>query len=334
MIDSKDFEEKAPGLDKKNYYDLALPDRFRVYTALNSQITSRNQSVLKAFREENGLPPQDLTPDQLTQELRNIIPSFKGRCLGRLLDPTVALHYIVDPESMADLFDTSESPFHVFSRMTGKVVLENDTLLSPDHQDLAGLVVVQAQMESPEMDWMVAKHEEGHVRYSSHYPNAKRRSTHQDRLLQRLTPPEQVNTLIALNEAIILDEAGACLRSYAYLSDPKERFLEEYLEEVRNSSRNTTRWDLSAIKDRGMVEKGFVERIDKNQTSTFLIPQAIQKTVGNLAAKLTSDGVKNPWTRALLLVEEALQIVDFQEIPTELENFCLEVLTPARLVSE
>jgi hypothetical protein len=113
------------------YYDLPLEQRFVEYHRWGWQRPHKNrQKVLKQLHEHDK-EEKRLTPEQLTDELKEIIPSFEGVVLRR--DYNAWPSYVLSQQDMHALFGES-----VLGRVTGKVVVASDKLLAPEHQDLAG----------------------------------------------------------------------------------------------------------------------------------------------------------------------------------------------------
>ncbi len=318
--------DREIAISSQGYYQLPLEQRLETYVFLVHKIYDRNAEVLNKFQTGRGYT-SDSKPDssQLTAELRDIAPRFNGQVQSRFFHPSVSLHYITDSASMADLFNQS-----LFGRITGKVIVDGDNVLAAHHRDLSGLVIVQAKMETPERDRHVAMHEVNHAIHSQ-YPNAKRRDRLASKFSEDMSVIDRVSTLVGLNEAIIIDEAAASIHPYAGLEEPKAVFTADYVGEVRDATRNMIGFQLSAIRNSGEVDDFTAARITKHERDSVRVPFAIQNAIESLASRLRNPEKLDPWGYAMSYVEEALQIVDFGEISTDLERFCLQVLEPHRL---
>jgi len=313
----------------REFYDLPLEDRFARYKAFEHQLYERRKSALEGFSEkETTYPKKRLTPAELTEELREIVPSFDGQVIDRFFFPFVAMHYIIEHADMEALF--GESPF---GRYTGKVIGESDGLLSPDHNGLSGLVIVQAKQPTPDKDRFIAAHELYHSNHF-HYPNSERRDKYAERLTDTsgLTPKEIVAVLIGLDRAILIDEAGACIDAYDSLGDEQRHmFLREYGQEVRNSTRNILGFQLSAARSSGNLDEETVSQINQHEQASMAFGRVISQATQNLSHKLQNPENLEPLGYAMSYVGEALQILDFDEIPGGIESLCVEVLEPHRL---
>lgn len=310
----------------RGYYQLPLEQRLGTYILLASKIYDRNAEILSNFQAEKNYPSQDeLDFDQLTEEFTSIAPRFKGRVISRLFHPSIALHYIIDSESLETLFNQS-----VFGRLTGKVIIEDDGVLAPQYKHLSGLVIVQPKMESSAKDRQIAFHEINHAIYSQ-YPNAKRRDALSAKLSEDIPTIDRVNTLISLNETIFIDEAAASMHPYKILGGSRGLFKTEYIEEVRGAMRNMIGFQLAAIRSSGDIDDFTVARINTHEIYFMRFPFLIQEAVENLVSRLRNPEKLEPLGYAISYVEEALQILNFNQIASDLEHFCLQVLEPYRL---
>ena len=342
IIQLSDYRSFDP---KKDYYDLSLEERFSRYKSLVPGIYDKKRKVIKPFEKERvsfqdgQLHEERLTPEQLTQELSQILPSFRGRVLGRIFFPINSLHYIVSEEDMHSLF--GESPF---GKYTGKVVGLHDGLLAFEHEDLSGLVIIQADQGNTDKNRFIADHEYSHSQWFS-YPNGLRRDTSalQLRDTSSLSPLEIAELMITLSQAILIDEANACLESYSFLiSDSKsgksslgekvDLFRREYVLEVRNASKNMLGFHLDSLRQSGLIDQEHVALINHYELLSFRFPFEILRVVQTLSRTLTNPECLEPLGYAFSYVCEALQILDFEEVfEGGLEIFCRELMEPYRL---
>jgi len=311
------------------FYNLPLEARFQKYQDLTHEIYDKRKTALEPFdKNESSFPEKRLTPEELTAELTGIVPSFDGNVLGRFFFPSVALHYILEPKEMESLF--GESPF---GRYTGKVIGDADGLLAPEHSNLSGLVIVQAKQETSEKDRFIASHEAYHST-NFHNPNGVRRDNYAQRLKNAngLSQEELVDIMIGLDQAILIDEAGASIRAYDSLGDEqRNRFRGEYIQELRDASRNILGFQLNSARISGTLDEPVIQRINQHELASIGFSIVIKQSVENLADTLQNPERLEPLGYAMSYVGEALQILDFDEIPEGLESLCLEVLEPHRL---
>ncbi len=332
----------------KDYYDLPLEQRFSEYQRWGwRKPFEHRQKVLKQLYE-NDSSEKRLTPPQLTDELREIIPSFTGTVLRR--DYNAWPSYVLTQEDMQALFGES-----VFGMVTGKVVVAQDNLLSPKHQHLTGYIILIGEQESLEKEGFIAAHEGYHANHTG-YPNALRRDKYQDQLTDTtgLSLEEMVRVMIGLDKAIQIDEAGAVMNSYDWLEcrtwkpwipggdgacyDAQlikkwyGRFGLEFVTELKNASRNMLGFQLSSARGSGLLGDDVIEAVNKHERDSMFFPVTVKEAAERMSRRLRNPESLEALSYAMSYVTEALQIVDYAEIIDGLlEPFCVDVLEPQRL---
>lgn len=313
----------------RNFYELPLEDRFVRYKTIVHESYNKREALLEPFsKKESSYPKKRLTPTELTEELIEIVPCFKGQVVGRHFFPFVALHYIVEQDDMESLFGES-----LFGRYTGKVIGVSDTLLSSEHADLSGLVIVQARQPTQEKDRFIAAHEIYHSNHF-HYPNGVRLDNYATKLKDTpgLTAQEIVDIMIGLDRAILLDEAGACVNAYDSLGDKQRpRFTTEYIQELKDSSRNMLGFKLDAARGSGKLDEETIRKINQHEQASMAFPTIIHQATQKLSRRLENPEDLEPLGYAMSYVAEALQILDFNEIAEGIESLCVDVIEPDRL---
>ncbi len=336
----------------RNYYDLPLEQRFSEYHRWGWRRPSEHrQKVLKQLYQ-NDEGKKRLTTERLTNELKEIIPSFNGLVLRR--DYNAWPSYVIKKEDMQALFGES-----VFGRVTGKVIVASDNLLSLDHQDLAGHIILIEEQDRLEKEGFIAAHEGYHADHTG-YPNALRRDLYHDQLINtsNLPPEEITRVMIGLDRAIQIDEAGAVIASYDWLElrtwKPwiprgdgikdcydndlvKEwygRFGTNFVTELKNASRNMLGFQLSSARSSGQFSDDLIDAINQHERDSMAFPMSIREATERMSRQLRNPEGLEPLSYAMSYVEEALQIVDYSEIiGGKLEMFCVDVLEPYRLGS-
>ena len=334
----------------RDYYDLPLEQRFSEYQRWGwRRPYEHRQKVLKQLYE-NDKGEERLTPEQLTVELRGIIPSFEGVVLRR--DYNGWPSYVLTQEDMQALFGEP-----VFGRVTGKVVVASDSLISPDHQDLAGHIILIGEQESLEKEGFIASHEGYHASHTG-YPNALRRDKYHRQLRDTtgLSPEEIVHVMIGLDRAIQIGEAGAVIDSYGWLEcrtwKPwipggngarydanliKEwygRFGLDFVTELKNASRNMLGFQLSSARSSGQLSDDLIDAINQHERDSLVFPVTVKEATERMSRRLQNPEGLEPLGYAMSYAKEALQIVDYPEIiDGKLEPFCVDVLEPQRLGS-
>ncbi|MBI4739416.1 hypothetical protein HY772_07800 [Candidatus Woesearchaeota archaeon] len=337
----KDSKEKPLGASDllqqsqdyyKDYYKLSLEDRFSTYRTLVIGEHFRRQETLKSFCEkEKAFPLKRLTSDELTEELSDIIPTFRGNVIGRSLFPSTALHYILDPRDMITFFADS-----AIGTTRSRVVGKHDNLLRPDHNALAGCVILQAQQQTEREDTFVTLHETAHVK-SFHLPNGMRREAYQKEVFhcKRREIEKCVETIIALDQAIAIDEAAACVESYAALqADRRNSFVQEFIDEWSGYMHNVYMRKLEAFKRNSHIKNSVKTTIAAYERARKHFPRSLLESTLSLAKKLRNPQHTECLGYALSHVREALDILDYHEIPQHLETLCLNVVEPHRLYGQ
>ena len=336
----------------RDYYDLPLEQRFAEYQRWGWQKPyEHRQKVLKQLHE-NDKGEERLTQEQLTDELKGLIPSFDSVVLRR--DYNAWPSYVLSQEDMQALFGES-----VFGRVSGKVVVASDNLLAPDHQDLAGYIILIGEQESLEKEGFIASHEGYHASHTG-YPNALRRDQYHGQLRDTtgLSPQEIVRVMIGLDRAIQIDEAGAVIDSYDWLEcrtwkpwipggdgvhdrydaemikDWYGKFGIEFVTELKNASRNMLGFQLSSARSSGHLPEDLVSEINQHEKDSMIFPVTIKEATEKMSRRLRNPEGLEPLSYTMSYVKEALQIVDYREIiDGKLEPFCVDVLEPHRLGS-
>lgn len=331
----------------RDYYDVPLEQRFSEYLQWGWKRPHEDRKkVLRRFHRDDG-GEKRLTPPQLTAELKRIIPSFTGAVLRR--DYNAWPSYVLTRKDMQALFEES-----VFGRMTGKVVTASDNLLSADHQNLAGHIILIEEQESVEKEGFIASHEGYHASYTGH-PNALRRDQYLEQLrsARGLSTEESVRVMIGLDRAIQIDEAGAVISSYDWLQcttwkpwipggsgiyDVKlvkkwyGRFESDFVSELKDSSKNMLGFKLDSARKYGQVSSDLIGVINQHEKDSLAFPAIIKGAIGKISRQLQNPERSEPLSHAMSYVMEALQIVDYVEIMSgELESFCVDILEPQRL---
>ncbi len=331
-----------------DYYDLSLEQRFAAYNLwVWKTAYDHRECVLKDLGNADSGDKRPTAKD-LTDELKKIIPSFTGTVLRR--DYNAWPSYVLTTGDMRSLFGES-----LFGKVTGKVVVESDNLLSPDHQDLAGYVILIEEQENEEKEGFIASHEGEHAG-NSRYPNALRRDQYYSALKQGkfLSSEQAVQTIIGLDEAIQIDEAGAVIDSYRWLecrtwkpwkpgrNDETydvslikswwDRFGRDFIGELKESSRNMLGFQLSSFRASGNLNTKVIDNINQHERNSMKFPLIMKQTTERLANKLQNPESLEPLSYAMSYITESLQIVDYSEIiDGTLESFCADVLEPHRL---
>lgn len=335
----------------RGYYDLPLEQRFSEYRRWGwRRPYEQRQKVLKQLSDNDKDWKKRLTPEQLTDELKKIIPSFNGVVLRR--DYNAWPSYVLTREDMQALFGES-----VFGKVTGKVVVASDYLLAPEHQNLAGHIILIEEQESLEKEGFIASHEGYHSSHTG-YPNALRRDKYHGQLRDTngLSPEEIVGVMIGLDRAIQIDEAGAVLDSYKWLEcrtwkpyipggngacyDAElikrwyGKFGLEFVTELKNASRNMLGFRLSSARSSGQLSDDLIDAINQHERDSMLFPVIVKEATERISRRLRNHEGLEQLGYAMSYVTEALLIADYQEIiDGKLELFCVDVLEPRRLGS-
>jgi len=313
---------------KKDFYDLPLSDRYEKYSELVIAAADKRKGLLKDFadNESSWTEEKRLSPEELTEELKSLMPRFDGKVVGRLFPPSDALHYIVEQEVMDEFF-----PAGIFERVTGKVICLEDELLAPEWEKLAGLVIMQAKSESEEKDMFIAMHEEHHV-YIYHLPNSIRRQQLSGKLTKFRYYPygKRAEILIGLHQAIQIDETAVIIASYNSLGDKeRQRFRAEFIGEFNDCARRSW-FELDDIRRSGRVTDEVIQRINQYERASMEFPYKVGPMTLRIGSKLMNPERLEPLGYAMSYVTEALQVLDYHEID-QLEEFCVEVLEPTKL---
>src|SRR3989338_7568222 len=202
-----DLRENSSVDPHRDYYGLPLKKRFEEYHRwIWREASDHRKKVLKPLYDHDK-GEQRLTPSELTDELKEMVPSFQGTVLRR--DYNAWPSYVIASVDMQALFGDS-----VFGKVSGKVITAADNLLSPNHHDLAGQIILIGEQESLEKEGFIASHEGNHASRSG-YPNALRRDQYLNQLKDTdgLSPEELVRIMMGLDRAIQIDETGAVIDS-------------------------------------------------------------------------------------------------------------------------
>lgn len=333
----------------KDYYALPLEERFAAYLTRDvDRAYDHKHKVLKPVYDNDYRDGRDITPKGLTEELRRLVPSFHGTVLRR--DYAGWPSYVLPEADMGLLF-----PDTAFGTVTGRVITADDNLLAPEHADLAGYLILIAEQQTEEMEAWIARHESYHQDHSR-YPNAMRRDQYNARLrdTHSMTLAEIVRTMIALDQAAQIDEAGAVLESYSWahtrtwkpwkpgrngeqydvnlVTRMWEGFDSGFIEEFRNSARNRLGFQLSKARRSGNIDDLTLEAINQHEKNTILFPGRLKRAIENIAERLQNPDGTDPLMYAITYVTEALQILDYKELfDGTLEKFCVKILEPHRL---
>jgi len=338
---------------QKQYYDYEPKERMSLYNQMIEPLMELRERALEPFAKKDkcdlkvwrnlGCAPEcleeqdpahlhgGLTPEELTEELKQIIPSFDGEVLERRCRPKFFLQYVLSQSDMEKLL--GEVPFN---NITGKVVTSADGLLAPDYGNLSGYVILQAEQDSPKRYKFILDHELTHSK-ESHYPNAIRR----DQLVGKIRSQEYddaneyADDLMSLDKSIKIDEAIACMSCFQndFIPGLSERFKTEFTTELQNSTANMIGMQLDRGRKSGNLDNNKIEEINVYERASMQYPMKLRQAVLNLADKLANPERLEKIGYALSYVSEALIVLDFDEIMDgdTLERFCLEFMEPRRL---
>lgn len=327
-----------------NYYSLPLHERFERYQEIMWKLYEESGEILKPYfenwseciRDMRGWPPFD--PQEmrtikgfLTDELKRIIPTFNGRVIFRL--KSRALHYLIRQDDMRRLFRTSVKGYPI-----GKVISLNDGLLAEGYEKLAGRVVLVEDRGSAKKNDATTAHEDYHSEYY-YYPNGRRRDAYFQLLTSDLvgSPDERAYGLIAFDRATLLDESGACVQEFRGFDRRTERgrarkeFLRKYTETVKNAKGVEAGLGLDQLRKSGELDPETVTDINWYEQASMVLPATIRSATKRFAEQLVNPEGSEPVGYALSYLGEALQILDFHEVPGLLASLCVDVLEPNRL---